>query len=87
MLRLANIFPDASHVQFHGLTEAMDSEIWELAKSQNFCIVTQDADFAEKLPSLRFTAKGDLAAVWQYTYKQCGGNIAIGSRGNSRIPR
>jgi Domain of unknown function (DUF5615) len=26
----------------------MDSEIWELAKSQDLCIVTQDADFAEK---------------------------------------
>ncbi len=26
----------------------MDSEIWEFAKSQEFCIVTQDADFAER---------------------------------------
>jgi predicted nuclease of predicted toxin-antitoxin system len=46
--RLAEIFPDASHVQFHGLTEASDSEIWEFAKVQEFCIVTQDADFAER---------------------------------------
>lgn len=46
--RLANLFPDSSHVQFHGFTEAMDSEIWEFAKSQEFCIVTQDADFAER---------------------------------------
>ncbi len=46
--RLADIFPNASHVQFHGLTEADDSEIWEFAKVQNFCIVTQDADFAER---------------------------------------
>jgi predicted nuclease of predicted toxin-antitoxin system len=46
--RLANIFPDSSHVQFEGFTEAMDSEIWEFAKSQEFCIVTQDADFAER---------------------------------------
>jgi predicted nuclease of predicted toxin-antitoxin system len=30
------------------LTEAEDSEIWEFAKTQDFCIVTQDADFAER---------------------------------------
>lgn len=48
MPRLANLFSDSSHVQFHGFTEAMDSEIWEFAKSQEFCIVTQDADFAER---------------------------------------
>ncbi|MBE9216773.1 DUF5615 family PIN-like protein [Plectonema cf. radiosum LEGE 06105] len=46
--RLADIFPNASHVQFHGLTEASDSEIWEFAKNQEFCIVTQDADYAER---------------------------------------
>ena len=46
--RLADIFPDSSHVQFHSLTEADDSEIWEFAKVQEFCIVTQDADFAER---------------------------------------
>ncbi len=46
--RLADIFPDASHVQFEGMTIATDTEIWEFAKAKNFCIVTQDADFAEK---------------------------------------
>lgn len=46
--RLANIFPDASHVHFNGFSEASDREIWEVAKIQGFCIVTQDADFAEK---------------------------------------
>ncbi len=46
--RLADIFPDASHVQFHALTDADDSEIWEFAKIEGFCIVTQDADFAER---------------------------------------
>ncbi|MBW4684706.1 MAG: DUF5615 family PIN-like protein [Komarekiella atlantica HA4396-MV6] len=45
---LADIFPNASHVQFHELTEASDSEIWEFAKVQRFCIVTQDADFSER---------------------------------------
>lgn len=46
--RLSDIFPDASHVQFHGLNEVSDSEIWEFAKVQGFYIVTQDADFAER---------------------------------------
>ncbi|MBR8832292.1 MAG: DUF5615 family PIN-like protein [Chlorogloea purpurea SAG 13.99] len=46
--RLADIFPDASHVQFHELAERTDTEIWEFAKLNNFCIVTQDADFAER---------------------------------------
>lgn len=48
MTRLADLFPGSSHVQFHYLTEAEDSEIWEFAKAQGFCIVTQDADFAER---------------------------------------
>lgn len=46
--RLADIFPDASHVHFHGFSEASDREIWEFAKVQGFCIVTQDADFPER---------------------------------------
>lgn len=46
--RLADIFPDASHVHFHKCSEASDREIWEFAKVQGFCIVTQDADFSEK---------------------------------------
>lgn len=46
--RLADLFPNSSHVQFHSLPEANDSEIWEFAKIQNFCIITQDADFAER---------------------------------------
>jgi len=46
--RLADIFPEASHVQFHGLAEKTDTEIWEFAKQNDFCIVTQDADFPER---------------------------------------
>jgi predicted nuclease of predicted toxin-antitoxin system len=46
--RLADIFPDSSHIQFHKMAEVSDTEIWEFAKNNDFCIVTQDADFAEK---------------------------------------
>ena len=45
---LADIFPGSSHVQFHGLPEADDGENWEFARVQAFCIVTQDADFADR---------------------------------------
>jgi predicted nuclease of predicted toxin-antitoxin system len=46
--RLVDIFPNASHVQFHELAEKTDTEVWEFAKLNDFCIVTQDADFAER---------------------------------------
>jgi predicted nuclease of predicted toxin-antitoxin system len=46
--RLADIFPESSHVQFHSLAEKTDTEIWEFAKLNDFCIITQDADFPER---------------------------------------
>lgn len=46
--QLADVFPGSSHVQFHGLAEKTDTEIWEFAKANDFCIVSQDADFAER---------------------------------------
>jgi predicted nuclease of predicted toxin-antitoxin system len=46
--RLAGVFPDSSHVQFHELAEKTDTEIWQFSKTNDFCIVTQDVDFAEK---------------------------------------
>lgn len=48
MARLIDRFPGSSHVQFHSLSEVDDSEIWEFAKLRGFCIMTQDADFAER---------------------------------------
>ncbi|BAB74658.1 hypothetical protein NIES23_13700 [Trichormus variabilis NIES-23] len=48
MTRLADIYPGSSHVQFHGLAEKTDTEIWQFARTNDFCIVTQDADFAER---------------------------------------
>jgi predicted nuclease of predicted toxin-antitoxin system len=46
--QLADIFPDSSHVQFHDMEEQSDTAIWEFAKINDFCIVTQDVDFAER---------------------------------------
>ena len=46
--RLTDIFPTASHVQLQGLAEKTDTAIWDFAKLNDFCIVTQDADFTER---------------------------------------
>lgn len=35
-------------MQFHGLAEKTDTKIWDFARENVFCIVTQDADFAER---------------------------------------
>lgn len=54
--RLADIFPNSSHVQFHDLAEKTDTEIWVFAKANNFCIVTQDVDFAPEKPFVWFSS-------------------------------
>jgi predicted nuclease of predicted toxin-antitoxin system len=45
---LTDLYSASSHVQFHELADKTDTEIWNFARSNNFCIVTQDADFAER---------------------------------------
>ncbi len=46
--RLNDIFPESSHVQFHELAEKTDTEIWDFARANDFCIVTQDADLLKE---------------------------------------
>jgi len=46
--RLADLFPDSAHVRTATLDRAPDDQIWEYAGANNFCIVTQDSDFAER---------------------------------------
>ena len=43
--RLADLFPDSSHVQMEGLGCADDNQIWEHAKKNGFAIVSKDADY------------------------------------------
>jgi predicted nuclease of predicted toxin-antitoxin system len=45
--RLADAFPDSSHVAEHGLDTASDLAVWDFAKDQGFVIVTRDADFGD----------------------------------------
>ena len=45
--RLADLFPESSHVVVKGLLQNPDIVVWEYAKAQGFAIVTADADFYE----------------------------------------
>ena len=46
--RLADLFPDSTHVREVGLQEADDSFVWESAKQQDFMIVSKDSDFHQR---------------------------------------
>lgn len=45
---LKNLFPDSVHVQDVGLDRAIDIDIWNYAKQNNFIILSKDADFVEQ---------------------------------------
>jgi predicted nuclease of predicted toxin-antitoxin system len=50
--RLADVFPESSHVAFHHLDQAEDSAIWNFARTHAYTIVTKDSDFND-LSTLR----------------------------------
>ncbi len=43
--RVADLFPESSHVVFHGLDQASDIDIWTFARANGYTIVTRDNDF------------------------------------------
>lgn len=45
--RLADVFPGSDQVRRLGLDQAVDTAIWQFAKTNSFIIVTQDSDFAD----------------------------------------
>jgi predicted nuclease of predicted toxin-antitoxin system len=47
LARLADIFPDATHVALIGLERANDDAVWTYALTHDCVIVTKDADFSE----------------------------------------
>lgn len=51
--RLVDQFPGSQQVFKLGLHQAVDSVIWNHAKSNGFNLVTQDADFADMVALLR----------------------------------
>ena len=43
--RLADLFPDSTHVRSVNLHEADDGEVWEYARANSLAIVSKDEDF------------------------------------------
>jgi len=46
--RLADLYPDSSHVEDCGLLSASDDEVWDFARENGFVIVSKDSDFSER---------------------------------------
>ena len=47
--RLTQLYPQSNHLYLMGLDREDDHIIWEIAKQQNYIIVTKDSDFNELL--------------------------------------
>ena len=45
--RLADLFPNSSHVRLLGLERTADRALWQYAGESSFTLVSLDADFAE----------------------------------------
>jgi predicted nuclease of predicted toxin-antitoxin system len=46
--RLADAYPDSSHVRDVGLARAADELVWTHAREHDFIIVSKDADFHQR---------------------------------------
>ena len=44
---LADLYPSSVHVSTIGIGSALDIEIWQYARDNDYMIVTKDADFSE----------------------------------------
>jgi predicted nuclease of predicted toxin-antitoxin system len=45
--RLAELYPESAHVANVGLLASPDRAVWDLARTQDFVIVSTDSDFYE----------------------------------------
>lgn len=45
--RLADLYPNSSHVAEVGLDRSLDKEVWNYARQHGYLIVTKDVDFSE----------------------------------------
>jgi predicted nuclease of predicted toxin-antitoxin system len=55
--RLADLYPDISHVFLIGLAQVNDLEIWSYARANEYIIVTKDSDFSDISVLLGFPPK------------------------------
>jgi len=45
--RLADLYPNSTHVTVVGLDRSLDKEVWNYAREHDYLIVTKDVDFSE----------------------------------------
>lgn len=45
--RLADLYPDSSHVYLLGMDQEADAAIWVYARDHDYVIVTKDSDFGD----------------------------------------
>lgn len=50
--RIEDLFPKSTHVGYEGMLQVPDTAVWEFARSNDFSIVTADADFYELATTL-----------------------------------
>ena len=55
--RLADLYPNSSHVHLIGLDTSPDPVIWQYARDNEFIIVTRDADFSDLNVMMGFPPK------------------------------
>lgn len=55
--RLADLFPESTHVYLLGMDRADDREVWNHAQNNGFTIVTRDSDYNEVLTLRGFPPK------------------------------
>jgi predicted nuclease of predicted toxin-antitoxin system len=46
--RLADLFPESTHVYLLGMDQVDDREVWSHAQNNGFTIVTRDSDYNER---------------------------------------
>lgn len=46
--KIADLYPDSSHVRLHNLSRADDEDIWKFAAQNDFIIVSKDSDFHQR---------------------------------------
>lgn len=76
--RLADLYPDSSHVYSIGLDTASDPVIWQYARDNEFIIVTRDADFSDMNVMRGFPPK----VIWIRRSNCTTGEIALMLRSN-----
>jgi predicted nuclease of predicted toxin-antitoxin system len=55
--RLADLFPESTHLYTLGMDQADDREVWNYAQNNGFAIVTRDSDYNELLVLQGFPPK------------------------------